>query len=116
MFCKKGVLRNFEKFTGKHLCQKLFLIKLTESCSFIKKESLAHVFSCEFCEISKNIFFYRTHPVAASVLSNIYDGAVFPKHLTVCSRLLFPQKSPLSEMVIHTPVKKSSLIEELRLL
>ena len=24
---------------------------------FIKKETLAHVFSCEFCEISKNTFF-----------------------------------------------------------
>ena len=23
MFCKKGVLRNFAKFTGKHLCQRL---------------------------------------------------------------------------------------------
>ena len=31
------------------------------------KESLAQVFSCEFCEISKNTFFYRTPPVAASV-------------------------------------------------
>ena len=28
MFCKKGVLKNFAKFTGKHLCQSLFLIKL----------------------------------------------------------------------------------------
>ena len=44
-----------------------FLIKLqTSACNFIKKETLAQVFSCEFCEISKNIFFYRTPPVAAS--------------------------------------------------
>ena len=27
MFCKKGVLRNFAKFTGKHLCQSLFFNK-----------------------------------------------------------------------------------------
>ena len=45
---KKDVLRNFAKFTGKQLCQRL---------NFIKKESLAQVFSCEFCEISKNTFF-----------------------------------------------------------
>ena len=32
----------------------------------IKKEALAQVFSCEFCEISKNTFFYRTPLVAAS--------------------------------------------------
>ena len=27
VFCKKGVLRNFAKFTGKHLCQNFFLNK-----------------------------------------------------------------------------------------
>ena len=35
-----------------------FLIKLQVLASnFIKEESLAKVFSCEFCEISKNTFF-----------------------------------------------------------
>ena len=29
MFCRKGVLRNFAKFTGKHLCQSLFLNKVS---------------------------------------------------------------------------------------
>ena len=28
-----------------------------EVCNFIKKETLARMFSCEFCEISKNTFF-----------------------------------------------------------
>ena len=55
----KGVLINFAKFTGKHLCQSLFLNK-------VAKETLAPVFSCEFCEIYKNTFFYGTHLVAAS--------------------------------------------------
>ena len=27
-FCKKGVLRNFAKLTGKHLCQGLFFNKV----------------------------------------------------------------------------------------
>ena len=36
-----------------------------EACNFIKKETLAQVFSCKFCEFSKNTFFYRTPPVAA---------------------------------------------------
>ena len=52
----KGVLRNFAKFTGKHLCKSLFLLQ-PQACNFIKKETLAQVFSCEFCEISKNTFF-----------------------------------------------------------
>ena len=36
------------------------------ACNFIKKENLAQVFSCEFCEIYKNAFYYRTPLVAAS--------------------------------------------------
>ena len=40
--------------------------KTEAACNFIKKETLAHVFSCEFCEISKNSFSYRTPLVAAS--------------------------------------------------
>ena len=59
VFCKKGVLRNFTKFTGKHLCQSLFFNKVAglTPANFIKKEALAQVFCREFCEISKNTFF-----------------------------------------------------------
>ena len=82
---KKDALKNFAKFKGKHLCQSLFfnkvadLLKISQNsqentCArvffdkkeslsfFLKKESLAQVFSCEFCEIFKNTFFYRTPP------------------------------------------------------
>ena len=38
------------------------------ACNFIKKETLAQVFSCEFYELSKDTFFYRTPSVAASVV------------------------------------------------
>ena len=44
---KKGVLRNSVKFTGKHMCQSLSFDKVAN-----KNETLAQVFSCEFCEIS----------------------------------------------------------------
>ena len=58
VFCKKGVLRNFAKFTEKHLCQSLFFNKIAgTACNFIKKETLPQVFSREFCEISKNTFY-----------------------------------------------------------
>ena len=67
VFCKKGVLRNFAKFAGKHLYQRLFSNKVASlACKFVKKEPLAQVFSCQFCEISQNNFFYRTPHVAAS--------------------------------------------------
>ena len=41
-------------------------VRVSEACNFIKKETLAQVFSCEFCKISKNTFSYKTPPVAAS--------------------------------------------------
>ena len=164
VFCKKGVLTNLAKFTGKHLCQSLFfscrrpatLLKkrpwhrrfpvniakflttpfLTEhvwwmllSLKFWKSKyeeqlyqdqishgyysteaatgvillekllleilqnpqeiTLAQVFSCEFCQISRNAFSSRTPPVAVSVRGRLYERNWFtsrPHHnQTVCS-------------------------------
>ena len=81
MFCKNGVLENFTKFTRKHLCQSLFLIRLQASgLQLYQKETLVQVFSCKYCEIFKNTFSYRTHPVAASDYSrknSMYISLVF---------------------------------------
>ena len=54
-----------------------FLMKLQteEVCNFVKKETLAQVFSCEFFKISKNTFSYRTPSVATS---NGYFFLKFP--------------------------------------
>ena len=59
--------------------EKLFLEILKNSqknnCAgvsfLIKLQALAQVFFCEFCEISKNTFFNRTPPVAASVVDTL---------------------------------------------
>ena len=36
VFCKKGVFRNFAKFTGKHLCQGLFFDKVASLAKFLR--------------------------------------------------------------------------------
>ena len=46
MLFKIGALRNFAIFTGKNR----------------KKETPTEMFFCEYCEISKNSFFYRFEP------------------------------------------------------
>ena len=62
------LLRNFAKFTGKHLCQSLFFNKVAGWClNFIKKLTLAQVFSYEFCKTSKNSFFTEHLRATASV-------------------------------------------------
>ena len=43
----------------------------TEACNLIQQETLAQVFSCEFCEILKNSFFIENH---CWVLLNIYHA------------------------------------------
>ena len=58
----------------------LILGAVVRGCSekafnFIKKETLALVFSCECCEISKNTF-YRAPPVAASIT---YDNTALTR-------------------------------------
>ena len=67
MFCKKGALRNSANFAGKDPCQSLFFSKIAGlSLQLYENEIIPQVFSCEFCEISKNTFSYKTPPVAAS--------------------------------------------------
>ena len=52
VFCKKGVLKNFAKFTGKHQVPEFFLNKVAGlSLKVYSKETLTQIFSCEFCEI-----------------------------------------------------------------
>ena len=73
MFCKKGVIEISQNSQENACARDSFLIKL--QASFIKEESLAQVFSCKFCETSKNTFFYRTPPVAALKFSS--EGMLF---------------------------------------
>ena len=40
--------------------------QIASGLNFIKKQALPQVLSCQFCEISKNTFSYRTPLVAAS--------------------------------------------------
>ena len=61
MFFKKSVLKNFAKFTGNICASVSFLIKFQVSlCNFIKKETLAQVFSREFWWCFWEHLFYRT--------------------------------------------------------
>ena len=66
---RKGVLRNFAKFAGKHLRQ------------------ITQMFSCEFCEISKNIFVAEHLWATASDLVNFRSTVVRTTFLVIISEL-----------------------------
>ena len=54
----KKVFLEISQNSQENTCARVsFLMKLqVEACNFIKNETLAQVFSCELCEISKNNF------------------------------------------------------------
>ena len=59
VFYKNGVLTYFPKFVKKHKHQ-------TEGYNTINKDTLAHMFSCKYCEIFKNIYFMEHLQKSAS--------------------------------------------------
>ena len=63
----KKMFLEISQNSQQNTCARVSLSKLqAEACNFIKKETLAQVFSSEFCEVSKNTFSYGTPLVAAS--------------------------------------------------
>ena len=60
----KKVFLEISRNSQENTCTRVsFLIKSqAEACNFIKKQTLAQVFSCEFCEISNNTFSHGKLP------------------------------------------------------
>ena len=75
---RKGALRNFTKFTGKHLCQNLFFNKNAglRPATLLKKRIWHRYFTCEFCEISENTFFTEhlreTAPDTTKIMNTLW--------------------------------------------
>ena len=63
------VLRHTKHFIGVNIKKKYVIVSFVGFWSSISIGTLAQVFSCEFCETSKNTFSYRTPPVAACDIS-----------------------------------------------
>ena len=59
MFCKKGVLRNFAKFTGKHLCQSLFFnnVEALRPATLLKKRLWHRCFPVNCAKFLRTPFF-----------------------------------------------------------
>ena len=66
MYCEKGVLKYFSKFTGNILCQRVFLKKVAGVGSFLKKRLRYMCFLVNFEQFSRTPFYRTPPPVAAS--------------------------------------------------
>ena len=58
VFCKNGVLKNFAKFTGKHLCQGLFFNKVAglRTATLLKKRLWHRCFPVNFVKFLRTPF------------------------------------------------------------
>ena len=69
----KKVFLKVTQNSKENTCARVFFFDKVASlrpATLLKTETLAQVFSCEFCQISKNTFSYRTPPMAASEIKS----------------------------------------------
>ena len=63
LYSKKRVLKNFAKFTGKHMCRTLLLSKVCD----LRPVTLAQGLLSNFCKVLKNTYFLKHLRTAASL-------------------------------------------------
>ena len=104
---RKDVLRNFAKFTGKHLRQSFFFNKVASFSLqlHLKRDSGTAVLLWIF-EISKNTFFHRA-PLSNSFWSEIWRITCYLKDLRTLLKTLrfvyYSKRTPYWEL--HGPTK-----------
>ena len=57
MFCRKGVLKNFAKFTGNHLCRSLFFNEDLRPATLLKKRLWHRCFLVNIAKFLRTNFF-----------------------------------------------------------
>ena len=109
---KKVFLEILQNSQGNTCARASYFIRLqAEACNFIKKETLAQVFSCEFCKISKNTFFHRTPSVAASHMTCLKNPL---SHMISCSSSTQLIKSDFS-LLYYSPISTQVIFTEHKL-
>ena len=74
--CQKAIFKHLAILTGKHLYWSLFLIKLqTFRLATLLRRDPTQVFSCEYYQIFKKLYFEEHRRTAASV-SNVFPFAL----------------------------------------
>ena len=91
VFCKKCVLRNFTKFTGKHLCQRLWHTYFSVNfAKFLRTTFLQNTSGGCFCTVnSKKI----THPFQRKAF---YVDCIYTVYLDFCWKLPLFVKDPFT--------------------
>ena len=81
VLCRKGVLRNFERFTGKHLCQSLLFNNVVglRTATLLKKRFWYRCFPVNFWKFLKTLFI--TEPLWWLLLKTPVSQLIFREEL-----------------------------------
>ena len=95
VFCKKCVLRNFTKFTRKHLCQSLFFNKVTglRTATLLKKRLWQRCFPLNFLKFQRTPFFIEH-------LFWLLLRLVISKNYFLVQTMLFSNNSVITESLV----------------
>ena len=84
----------------------VLLEKVASACNFTKKETLAQVFSCEFCEISWNTFFRNTEVL-------LIKTQLVLNRSSKCAKVRF-RKNQVLQKKVKTKTEKSENVKQLQ--
>ena len=106
VFCKKGVLRNFAKFTGKHLCQILFVNEVAglRPASLLKERLWHRCFPVDFVRFLRTPF-YIEHLLVAASAKIVFVSTINAESTLVVVRR--PQMTSLSPGYIEVWLMKN---------
>ena len=104
VFSKKDVLRNFTKFTGKHLCQSLFFKEVAglRPATLLKKRPWHRCFPVKFVKFLRTPFFTKHLRATASDCSTHIIFIINLRWLLVCY-LLFQISFKFSLIKLRYP-------------
>ena len=92
VFCKKVVLKNFAKFTEKHLCQSLFLIKL-QAFTLVVKIWLCSGYFWVFFIPAKHIYVFFVYISSIESVEKLLTCSSFLFNIfTSCLRIFFVKR------------------------
>ena len=85
MFCKKGVLRKFAKFTGKYLCQRTFLNKVAGNCFQLFPVNFTKFLRTLFLQNSTGGWFagvllFISQKIRTAVSANLFLNSILSSH------------------------------------
>ena len=116
MFYEMCDFNKFVKFKGKHRCGVYFLMKLREeACNFMKEETPAKMFFCQFHEIFKKTVFVEHLRATASVFGEFNQNNGITDHhfsLTLLLRRSLSYRNQTIDLLVATSIMKELMLRD----